>query len=60
MPRINFSTEEMKIFDLTNDLARGDFSIHVDSEKVTDTSTTTTAIGMSILGVVLISLLFLL
>ena len=33
---------------------------YVDSEKVTDTSTTTTAIGMSILGVVLISLLFLL
>ena len=35
MPRINFSTEEMKIFDLANDLARGDFSLHVDQEKVT-------------------------
>lgn len=35
MPRINFSTEEMKVFDLTNDLARGDFSAHVDKEKVT-------------------------
>lgn len=34
MPRINFSTDEMKIFDLANDLARGDFSIHVDKEKV--------------------------
>ena len=35
MPRMNFSTDEMKIFDLTNDLARGDFSAHVDKEKVT-------------------------
>ena len=35
MPRINFSTEEMKIFDLANDLARGDYTIHVDNEKVT-------------------------
>ena len=35
MPRINFSTDEMKIFDLANDLARGDFSLHVDKEKVT-------------------------
>ena len=34
MPRINFSTDEMKIFDLANDLARGDFSLHVDKEKV--------------------------
>ena len=33
--RTNFSKEEMKVFDLTNDLARGDFSLHVDSEKVT-------------------------
>ena len=33
--RTNFSTEEMKVFDLANDLARGDFSLHVDSEKVT-------------------------
>ena len=35
MPRINFSTEEMKIFDLANDLARGDYSLHVDGEKLT-------------------------
>ena len=34
MPRMNFSVEEEKIFDLANDLARGDFSLHVDSEKV--------------------------
>ena len=33
--RTNFSADEMKIFDLTNDLARGDFSLHVDKEKVT-------------------------
>lgn len=34
MAKINFSTDEMKIFDLANDLARGDFSLHVDKEKV--------------------------
>lgn len=34
MPRMNFSTDEMKIFDLANDLARGNFSLHVDKEKV--------------------------
>lgn len=33
--RTNFSENEMKVFDLANDLARGDFSIHVDKEKVT-------------------------
>ena len=33
--RTNFSADEMKVFDLANDLARGDFSIHVDKEKVT-------------------------
>ena len=33
--RTNFSADEMKIFDLANDLARGDFSLHVDKEKVT-------------------------
>ena len=33
--RTNFSADEMKILDLVNDLARGDFSIHVDKEKVT-------------------------
>ena len=35
MARINFSVEEEKVLDLANDLARGDFSLHVDSEKVT-------------------------
>lgn len=35
MVKTNFSADEMKIFDLTNDLARGDFSLHVDKEKVT-------------------------
>ncbi len=33
--KTNFSANEMKIFDLANDLARGDFSLHVDKEKVT-------------------------
>lgn len=35
MIKTNFSADEMKVFDLANDLARGDFSIHVDKEKVT-------------------------
>lgn len=35
MVKTNFSADEMKIFDLANDLARGDFSLHVDKEKVT-------------------------
>lgn len=34
MAKINFSTEEYKVYDLTRDLARGDFSLHIDSEKV--------------------------
>ena len=34
MVKTNFSAEEMKVLDLANDLARGDFSLHVDSEKV--------------------------
>ena len=34
MPKMNFSTDEMKVFELANDLARGDFSLHVDKEKV--------------------------
>ena len=34
MAKVNFSTEEMKVYDLTLDLARGDFSLHVDKEKV--------------------------
>lgn len=33
--RTNFSADEMKVLDLANDLARGDFSLHVDKEKVT-------------------------
>ena len=32
--RTNFSVEEEKILNLTSDLARGEFSLHVDSEKV--------------------------
>lgn len=32
--RTNFSKEEMNVFELTNDLARGDFSLHVDKDKV--------------------------
>ena len=35
MVKTNFSAEEMKVLDLANDLARGDFSLHVDNEKVT-------------------------
>ena len=34
MPKMNFSTEEFKVYDLALDLARNDFSLHVDSEKV--------------------------
>jgi hypothetical protein len=34
MPKMNFSTEEFKVYDLTLDLARGDFSLHVDKEKL--------------------------
>ena len=32
--RTNFTADERKVFDLANDLARGDFSLHVDKEKV--------------------------
>lgn len=35
MAKFNFSADEMKIYDLTLDLARGDFSLHVDKDKVT-------------------------
>lgn len=35
MVKTNFSANEMQILNLANDLARGDFSVHVDSEKVT-------------------------
>lgn len=34
MAKTNFSTEEMKVYDLTLDLARGDFSLRVDTDKV--------------------------
>lgn len=34
MPKLNFSLEEMKVYDLTLDLARGNFSLHVDKDKV--------------------------
>ena len=34
MVKTNFSTEELQVLDLANDLARGDFSLHVDAEKV--------------------------
>ena len=35
MSRVNFTQENEKVYNLTLDLARGDFSMHVDSEKVT-------------------------
>ena len=35
MPKMNFTTEEFKVYELANDLARGDFSLHVDNDKVT-------------------------
>ena len=34
MAKINFSAEETKVYDLTLDLARNDFALHVDKEKV--------------------------
>lgn len=34
MPKVNFTKDESKVLDLTLDLARGDFSLHVDREKV--------------------------
>lgn len=34
MPKLNFSLKEIKVYDLTLDLARGDFSLHVDKDKV--------------------------
>ena len=34
MPRTNFSANEMKVYDLALDLARGDYSLHIDKEKV--------------------------
>ena len=35
MSMFNFSEADMKVRDLTLDLARGEFSLHVDAEKVT-------------------------
>lgn len=32
--KLNFSTDEMKVYDLALDLARGDYSLHVDKDKV--------------------------
>lgn len=34
MPKTNFSQSEMKVYDLTLDLARGDFALHIDKDKV--------------------------
>jgi len=34
MIKTNFSKENLEIFELTKDLARGDFSTHIDSEKL--------------------------
>lgn len=34
MPRTNFSKDEQKVYDLILDLARGEFSLHVDKDKV--------------------------
>ena len=33
--KLNFSADEMKVYDLMNDLVRGDFALHVDKNKVT-------------------------
>ena len=35
MVKTNFSAEELKICELTSDLARGDFALHIDGEKCT-------------------------
>lgn len=35
MPKFNFSADEMKVYDLTLDLSRGDYALHVDKDKVT-------------------------
>lgn len=35
MAKLNFTNDELKVLDLSLDLARGDFELHVDSEKVT-------------------------
>lgn len=38
MPRLNFSNEQMKVYDLALDLARGDFSLHIDKDKISKTN----------------------
>lgn len=35
MPKVNFSTENQRIYDLMIDLGRNDFTAHIDSEKLT-------------------------
>ena len=34
MSKFNFSADEMQVYDLALDLARNDFSLHIDSDKV--------------------------
>ena len=34
MPKVNFSTENQRVFDLTLDLLRDDYSAHIDKEKL--------------------------
>lgn len=34
MPKVNFSADNQKIFDLALDLSREDFSVHIDSDKI--------------------------
>ena len=34
MPKVNFSTENQRVFDLTLDLLRDDYSVHIDKEKL--------------------------
>lgn len=35
MSKINFSADQTQVYDLALDLARGDFALHVDTEKLT-------------------------
>jgi len=35
--KLNFSKEQINVYDLAIDLARGDFSLHIDNEKLTKT-----------------------
>ena len=34
MPKMNFTTEEYQVYDLALDLARNDFSVHIDENKL--------------------------